>query len=296
MPDVDPEWLDARRAELGEALYAQEFEASFTDAGGSFFDLNEIEFDEAPALPGDATRWLAALDPAWHRDSFGVALIGQSREHRDELLVGELAALAPHGKARSFEQRRAREDATLAAVWELIAPFEPWKIVTDQHNSAAIESYFARRGVQVEVVNLTSPIQTAAFTSLRARLVDGSLRCWRHPELIEDLRRVRARDNETIQLPRYGDSHCDLAAALALGCYELRESGAPPEVGAAIGGGSRGLMGRYARVRRVRVNDGRARFHTYNNSKGAVIKCPGRQRLTQPRTSHRSNTVSSRRW
>jgi hypothetical protein len=219
VPGVDAEWLEEQRVQLGEALYQQEFGAEFTDAGGSFFDLSQVDFEDAPAAPEDGTGWTAALDPAFHRDRFGVVLLGQSVANEDEIVVGPVAAIDPKGAARSFEARRAREDSTLAAVWDLIAPYHPERIVTDQHNSAAITSYFERRGVPVQVVNLTAPTQTAAFVSTRARLVDGSLRCWRHPGLIEDLRRVRARDTESIYLPRYGDSHCDAAAALALGVH-----------------------------------------------------------------------------
>jgi hypothetical protein len=227
VPDVDAAWLDARRAELGEGLFAQEFEAAFVDAGGSFFDLSEVEFADEPVAPADGEAWVAALDPAFHADSFGVALVGRSRWEPGRLVVGAVASIKPLGSARSFEARRGREDATLEAVWELVAPYSPSRIVSDQHNSAAIESYFGRKGVGVEVVNLTRPLQTAAFVSLRARLVDGSLRCWREPQLVEELRRVRAKDTETIYLPRYADSHCDAAAALALGVRSVDETGGP---------------------------------------------------------------------
>ena len=72
------------------------------------------------------------------------------------------------------------------------------------------------------MINLNGPIQTAAFTSTRTRLLDGSLRLWKHPLLIEELRRVRAKDTERIELPRFGGGHCDLASALSLGVYMKR--------------------------------------------------------------------------
>jgi hypothetical protein len=129
------------------------------------------------------------------------------------------------------------------AVWEIIEPYSP-QVVTDQHQADAVRSYFGRLGRPVKVVNLTAPLQTAAFTSTRARLVDGSLRLWRHARLVDELRRVRAKDSETIYLPRAGGSHCDIASALALAVYELRwinggaphgePSGGPPGLTAGI--------------------------------------------------------------
>ena len=54
IPDIDPAWLEARRLELGETAYAQEFEARMVGSGGSLFSLEGIEFDEGPANPGTA--------------------------------------------------------------------------------------------------------------------------------------------------------------------------------------------------------------------------------------------------
>ncbi len=71
-------------------------------------------------------------------------------------------------------------------------------------------------------MNLTAPLQTQAFNSTRARLIDGSLLLWRHEQLVEELRRVKAKDSEAISLPRFGGSHCDVVSALALACFELR--------------------------------------------------------------------------
>jgi hypothetical protein len=224
VPDVDPGWLEAQRVELGEALFDQEYRAEFVSGAGSFFDLSDLDFESGPFAPGDrAVTFTAALDPAFHGDKFGVVLLGEHRARPGEILLGQVAALEPTGSARSFDARRDREDATLAEVWEILEPYAPARIVTDQHQSSAIESYFGRLGVRVDVVNLTGPTQTAAFVSLRSRLVDGSLRLWRHEQLLEDLRRVRAKDSESIHLPRYAGSHCDTASALALGVWRLSQ-------------------------------------------------------------------------
>jgi hypothetical protein len=119
-------------------------------------------------------------------------------------------------------------------VWELVEPYRP-RIVTDQHQCDAVSSFFGREGLAVDVVHLTGPLQTAAFTSTRTRLVDGSLRLWHHPLLIEELRRVRARDSEAIVLPRFGGGHCDIACAVALAAYELRHVDGSAEHEAVVG-------------------------------------------------------------
>jgi len=214
-------WMEARRAELGEDVFRQEHGAEFVAGGGQFFDLRGLPLEDGPARPEDGHGWVAGLDPAFHSDRFGCALVGQSVEHRGLLLVGRVEAIEPKGKLLSFDQRRAREDRTLERVWEIVGPYRP-RVVTDQHQADAVRSYFGRLGVDVRVVNLTAPVQTAAFTSTRTRLLDGSLRLWRHAGLLEELRRVRARDTEKIELPRFAGGHADAASALALAVYEHR--------------------------------------------------------------------------
>ncbi len=240
IPDIDSAWLEARRAELGDAAYEQEFLAMFVGSGGAFFDLRAFEYESAPALPADGRRWVAGLDPAFHADRFGVALVGESMNEPGVLVTGAVDGIEPGARRRSLDARRGREDATLTRVWELIEPYAEGgglRIVTDQHQADAVSSYFGRLGCPVKVVNLTAPIQTQAFTSTRARLMDGSLRLWRHEPLVGELRRVRAKDTESITLPRFSGSHCDIVSALALAVYEQRHvSGAPR--GKPVGGPS----------------------------------------------------------
>lgn len=205
--------------------YRGEFEAEFVAGGGSFFDVRELELADGPARPEDARRWIAGADPAFSRDQWGLAVVGESVSEPDTLIVGTLAGIEPGGRLRSFGQRRAREDATLAQVWGLLEPYAErgLRMVSDQHQSDAVSSYFGRLGVGVKMVNLTGPLQTGAFTSTRARLTDGSLRLWRHEPTLAEMRRVRAgKNSESIVLPRHGSSHCDVISALCLAVAEFK--------------------------------------------------------------------------
>jgi hypothetical protein len=231
IPDIDREWLQARRLELGDSAYSQEFEAALVGSGGVFFsDLASVELAEAPARPEDGRNWVAAFDPSFHADQFGVVMLAESVHEKGVIVTGLMEGIKPGEKQRSLERRRVHEDETLAKVAALIAPYEPRTIVSDQHQADAIRSHFGRQGALVKIVGLTAPVQTRAFVATRARLVDGSLRLWRYEPLLAELRRVRAgRSTESIVLPRHGDSHCDIASALALGVHELRGVNALPE-------------------------------------------------------------------
>jgi hypothetical protein len=238
--DVDPNceqaWLDGERAKLGDDRYRQELGADFVSGAGQFFDLRGIDFEAGPVAPEDGRRWVCGMDPAYHGDRYGLALVGESAHEPGLLVVGAVDAIEPKGAKNSREGRRQREDTTLAKVWSILEPYAErgLRIASDQHDADAVRSYFGRLGCAVTIHNLTGPLQSSAFTAVRTRLMDGSLRLWRHPLLIEELRRVRAKDTERIDLPRFGGGHCDAASALSLAVYEQRHVQA---------GGARGRFG-----------------------------------------------------
>jgi hypothetical protein len=225
-PDVSEDYLSRKRRELGEAAFAQELGAQFVSAGGAFFDLEGVHVRDRPARPAEGRGWIASLDPAFHSDSFAVCLVGEDATVPGRLVVGAVEAIQAAGEKRTFQARRGREDAVLAQIAKVIAPYAPTRILSDQHQADAIRSYFARQGYPVKIVPASGPGQTSAFTSTRARIDDGSLLLWRHPTLIEELRRVQVR-GESILLPRFGGSHCDCAAALCQAVWELRGVGGP---------------------------------------------------------------------
>ncbi len=224
-PDLSQEYLDRKRLELGEASFLQEIGAQFIDAGGSFFDLREVHFTDHAAKPEDASSWTVSLDPAFAGDNFGVACVGPSASEPERLVVGPVEAITPGSRLKAFTSKRAREDRVLARVAEIIKPLADARqvqIISDVHQRDAVEAYFGQLGYIVKIEAASAKVKTAQFVSTRSRLVDGSLQCWAHPELVAEMRRVQARDTETIVLPRVGSSHCDLISALAQGVYRYK--------------------------------------------------------------------------
>jgi hypothetical protein len=225
-PALDTEeWRESKRRLLGVDGFEQEHAARFVAGGGAFLDLRDIYLEAGPAPVEAARAWTIGTDAAFSHDRFGIAAVGESVDEPGTLVVGHVEAIEPGGRLLSLDARRSREDRTLRRVLQAIQPYAdagPLRVVGDQHQADALRSYFGRKGIAFDSIPMTSTTQTAAFVALRTRLSDGSLRLWREPGLLEDLRRVRAKDTETIFLPRYASGHCDAAAALALAVYELR--------------------------------------------------------------------------
>ena len=224
------EWREGRIAAMGHESFKQEHGAEFTVPRGRFFgDLDGLELEDEECGPGGAEwSWVAGLDPATVNDRFGFALVGESRLRPGLLELGPCGALAPIGRSnRSLESRRLHEDETLAPIAEILEEYWPWKVYTDVHLGREISAYLGRRGMNVEIVAGAGPTTTRAFMSLRARLTDGSLRLWRCPQLLEDLRRVSIGDREQVRLPRYAGGHCDAASALSLAAMHFAPQAHP---------------------------------------------------------------------
>ena len=62
--------------------------------GGSFFDVRELELADGPARPEDARRWIAGADPAFSRDQWGLAVVGESVSEPDTLIVARWRGLS----------------------------------------------------------------------------------------------------------------------------------------------------------------------------------------------------------
>lgn len=236
-PDISEEWLQARRAELGEPMYLQEYECAWLSGVNNLFDLTRIAFVSGPADPGDAEYWIAAADIGYHNDMTGIVLIGPSKHEPGRLLAGVIHNIVPRrgSGTESAEVYRAREDSVNAQILKTIEPYSPRRLIVDQHQAQPVRSYFETQGILVDVVQLTGALKTSMFLSLRARLENGSLRCWAHPQLVADLRRVRMTGADQIDLPRVGGSHEDTAMAAAMCCWEFRYVDEAPEHEVVVG-------------------------------------------------------------
>jgi hypothetical protein len=232
-PTYDQAQQDADRAELGEDGFSEEIGAEFITGKGSFFDVSAIDFAEHPADPAEGDSWVAGVDVGLASDFFGVALVSTSPADPELLVVGALAGINPadvrvrKASQESLADARTREDSMFMRAWAVAAPYAPTRGVADSHKGGPLRSYFGRRGCDVELLTPTDTLQMQQFVALKARLEDGSLRVWAHPQLIQDLRRVRTTEAGKIYLPRFRGSHCDTVVALASAVWAHSAGGGP---------------------------------------------------------------------
>ncbi len=230
-PSYDQAQRDADRAELGEDGFAEEVGAEFITGRGSFFDVPAIQFEQRAATPAEGRDWICGLDVGLSSDFFGVALVARSVPDPGVLVVGAVEGINPAAvrvraaSSESLDDARAREDSMFSRAWAVAEPYSPTRGVADSHKGGPVRSHFGRQGCRVELVPPTGTLQMQQFVALKARLEDGSLRAWAHPQLIQDLRRVRTTEGGKIYLPKFRGSHCDTVVALASAAWELKERG-----------------------------------------------------------------------
>lgn len=223
-PTLGAGFLAQERARDPEG-FRQEYEAAFAAGGAAFLDVDRVEqaVAERDVFPAELGHsWVAGLDPAFSSDPFGLAIVGRDREASDgRLVLGVARRWKTRRRGRSLEGDRRFEDELLDEVAEVCLAYQA-RVVTDQHRAPGVVEYLQRRGVGVSVVPMTAQSKTAAFQALRARLYLGALELYPEPVLLAELRRLRSRfaaGQAQVVNPRVGDSHGDLAQALALAVW-----------------------------------------------------------------------------
>ena len=232
-PLIDRSYLAAQEAALGSDDYDREFNAIFAAGGLGFFEpdrVREVTGDWREVLPSDGTDWRAAIDPAFTRDPFGLAVVGRRRDDPSQLVVGHTQRwLAPRTKRRIIRSRKEETSHIEHVVFEVSAVCERYgvtRLISDQHLSGTMRDEFSKHGLRVEIEAWAAASKTAAMRSLRALVNTARIELPDDPVLIGELGRVRTKvGRDEVETPRTGDSHCDLALAVAAVVLEHERHG-----------------------------------------------------------------------
>jgi hypothetical protein len=251
-PTIERALLEQEHARDPEG-FRQEYEASFLAGGSSFLDplrIREAVADRGELAPSLGSHWVAGLDPAFASDPFGLAIVGRDSQRAGRLVLGLAMRWRPASrKPVSLEDQRRVEDAVLAEVAEVCRRYGA-TAVTDQFRAAGVADRLRRLGVPVRVEPMTEASKSAAYSELRARLNAEELELYEEPTLLAELRRLRTRylaGRAAVVNPRSGDSHGDVAQALALAVWGQRRWRS--DLGGGAGAGSVGPLDEAAAAR-----------------------------------------------
>jgi hypothetical protein len=290
-PTVEPEFLVAERARDPEG-FEQEYEASFLSGGAAYLDprvVADAVVDRPPLEPGQGFGWVAGLDPAFSSDPFGLAIVGRDagdQAQPDRLVLGLARRWRPSRvKPASLEEGRRLEDAVLAEVADECLRYGA-QVVTDQYRAAGVVDYLRRRGLSVRAVPMTASSKTDIFAALRAELQRAALELYEEPVLLGELRRLRTRyaaGRAAVEVPRSGDSHGDVAQALALAVW-ASPRGAPGRLPMENDAGDLGVSALRGEERIVAMrerHDARAADAPVRGRDG-MLELPPRRRFDRP--------------
>jgi phage terminase large subunit-like protein len=220
-PTIDAAFLE-REERRDPDSFKGEYLADFLTSGNAYLDFDRFEVaTRGPLEPDQARGWVAGLDPAFSRDPFGLAIVGQDPSDTGRLVLGVMDALKPSRLPGGFDRK-------LDQVIEVCNRYAVREVVTDQYAAPAIIDRLEAAGLHVEAVHQSAASKTAAFAELRTKLYNGTLELYEHPSLVAELRRLRTRftvGQAAVENPRVGGSHGDLAQAVALAVDHVARTG-----------------------------------------------------------------------
>ena len=227
-PTVTREFLGQER-ERDPDSFASEYLAEFLAGGLAFIErerlLAVVDGERRELPPNDLKGCVVGFDPSFSRDPAAVAVVGRDFQERGLLVLAHAERWVPVRKKRwrTKDEQQAQERLVLDAVARLALRYRA-KVVTDQHLPGAVVAGLSERGVRAQVRSWTSASKTEAFKAVRARVYARQLELYQEPQLLAELQRLRVNyrpGSAEVVNPRSGDSHGDMAVALALAVHEL---------------------------------------------------------------------------
>ena len=263
-PHLDLAYLLSQREEMGEAMFAQEYEAQFLDVGGSVFREDDIEAaiqTDARVTQEAVTGHLLSAPLPGRLYSIGV----DWGRKLDFTVVAVLDATeAPARLVGLWRWQGMGWEAQIEHVAQIIARFDPWAILGDGSGIGDTLSGRLQTAIR-EVVHgrdpnaRVPPFEVFLFTGdskqqlvdrLNLRLSSRRLAYPAHRVLLGELRSFEYLGNAgpsgRTRTGARGNGHDDVVMALALAVYAAPESapvalGSQILLGSSVGGARRGV-------------------------------------------------------
>ena len=217
-PLVQRNWLVNQQASDPRA-FARECLAVFSESISGFLDAGKIEeavqHGRLEIAPEPGRYYVAAIDPAFRRDAFALAVC-----HADPKLgiVQDVSRrwLPTAGQTLNPETLIATEIAPLLKRYNVMS------VNTDQFNFASLQQIALQHGLSLEETPFSAGSKVEVYGSLKALVNTGRIKLLDVPEQTRELKQLEAKltPGGMVQISAPEGQHDDLATVIALAAHK----------------------------------------------------------------------------
>lgn len=215
-PLVTEEWLRDTLAKDPRA-FARECLAQFQSSLSGFLDptlLREAVDAGVRERPPSARHfYVAALDPAFRRDSLGFAICHAEEGRGIVFDVLRRRTPAPGEKLNPIEE--------LAEIARLCKQYRVAEVLTDQHHFDSLAQLALQQGLALREITFSGRSKAAIYGSLQQLLNTRRLRLLDHAETLRELLLIERENLQagTVRIAAPRGEHDDMATVVALAAH-----------------------------------------------------------------------------
>lgn len=217
-PLVQERWLRAK-LDADPRVFARECLSVFSESISGFLDAGKIEeavqHGRLEIAPEPGRYYVAAIDPAFRRDAFALAVC-----HADPKLgiVQDVSRrwLPTAGQTLNPETLIATEIAPLLKRYNVMS------VNTDQFNFASLQQIALQHGLSLEETPFSAGSKVEVYGSLKALVNTNRLQLLDIPEQTRELKQLEAKltPGGMVQISAPEGQHDDLATVIALAAHK----------------------------------------------------------------------------
>ncbi len=219
-PLITRAWIESERSKDPKA-FERECLAKFQRSISGFLDASALEdaIDRGvhERAPEPLNVYVAAIDPAFKHDAFGLA-IGHSDPSRGVIIDVVRRIAPPQGSSLALnpEQVIAQEIVPLLKAYKVLTVF------SDQYQFESLNQLAFRHGFSITSLPFTASSKTNIYGNLRMLLNQRRMRLIDHEEMIDELGSLESKLTESgnMQIGAPRGKYDDLATVVALVAHQ----------------------------------------------------------------------------
>lgn len=228
-PLVRASWLRDTQLKDPKA-FDRECLARFVDALSGFLDptlLEEaVDRGEHERPPSPRATYVAAIDPAFRHDAFGLCICHVDKDRG--VVIDVLRRWPAPGEKR---EGPLNPSTILAEVAILLTQYKLGEVVSDQYNIDTLQQLAIHAGFSIRCVQFTGESKASIYGNLQQLLNQKRLKLLDHPETLRELRVIERRNmpGGSVKIGSPRGEHDDMATVVALAANEAVWMLPPPD-------------------------------------------------------------------